>query len=101
MKTAVEMTGHGRGGKPKAGFLRAHSPWKSLRDSHIPTAATKQWKSGKPKAGFPLSHCLLFSFYDQIQKGGLAAELRSLSSLIVRLENAGSVRCGGLPGIHS
>src|SRR5436190_18024313 len=61
---------------------------RKLRDSHIPTAATKQWKSGKPKAGFPLSHCLRFSLYSQIQKGGLAAELRSFSRLIVRLENA-------------
>ena len=42
--------------KTKSRFsLGAHSPWKSLRDSHIPTAATKQWKSGKPKTGFPLS----------------------------------------------
>lgn len=24
--------------------LNAHSPWKSLRDSHIPTVATKQRK---------------------------------------------------------
>src|ERR1039458_10248259 len=39
---------------------------RKLRDSHIPTAATKQWKSGKPKTGFPLSHCLRFAFYDQI-----------------------------------
>jgi hypothetical protein len=28
--------------------LSAHRPWKSLRDSHIPTAPTKQWESGKP-----------------------------------------------------
>jgi hypothetical protein len=48
----------------------------------------KQWKSGKPKAGFPLSHCLRFAFDDQIQKGGLAAELRSFSRLTVRLEYA-------------
>jgi hypothetical protein len=34
----------------------SHSPWKSLRDSHIPTApATTAWKSGNPKSGFPLS----------------------------------------------
>jgi hypothetical protein len=61
---------------------------RKLRDSHISTAATKQWKSGKPKAGFPLSHCLRFAFYHQVQKGGLAAELRSFSRLIVRLEYA-------------
>src|SRR5208283_1475741 len=61
---------------------------RKLRDSHIPTAATQQWKSGKPKAGFPLFHCLRFAFHDQIQKGGLAAELRSFSRLTVRLEYA-------------
>ena len=32
-KPAVEMT---VGGKPKSGA--SHPPWKSLRDSHIPTA---------------------------------------------------------------
>ena len=42
--------------------LSAHSSWKSLRDSHIPTAATKQWESGKPEAGFPLSHCMVSLF---------------------------------------
>jgi hypothetical protein len=40
--------------------LRVHSPWKSPRDSHIPTAATKPGKSGKPKPGFPLSHGTVF-----------------------------------------
>ena len=36
---AVEMTGCRKRGKPKAGFPSAsHTPWKSLRDSHIPTA---------------------------------------------------------------
>jgi len=39
--------------------LRAHRPWKSLRDSHIPTAPTKQGKSGKPKAAFPLFPCTI------------------------------------------
>src|SRR5208283_615296 len=63
MKTAVEMTGHGR--------------------------------RGKPNAGFPLFHCLRFAFHDQIQKGGLAAELRSFSRLTVRLEYAPSA--GSIP----
>jgi hypothetical protein len=63
MKTAVEMTGHGRGGKPKTGFLRAHSPWKSLRDSHIPTAATKHGKveNQKQVSHFPTAYCFPFT----------------------------------------
>jgi hypothetical protein len=33
-----------------------HSPWKSLRDFHIPTAsAATAGKTGNPKPGFPLS----------------------------------------------
>ena len=62
--------------------LRAHSPWKSLRDSHIPTAATKPWKSGKPKPGFPLSHST--SSLSQIQpKGGLAAVRSAPASRLI------------------
>src|SRR5206468_6719380 len=65
----------------------AHSPWKSLRDSHIPTVATKQWK-WKTKNRFSHFPLPRVGSSDQIQKGGLAAELRSSSRLIVRLENA-------------
>ena len=60
-------------------------------DFHIPTAATKQWKSGKPKPGFPLSPCnvsLIERTKTKTKKGGLAAELRSSSRLTVRLEYA-------------
>jgi len=73
--------------------LNAHSPWKSLRDSHIPTVATKQWKveNRKQVSHFPLP---CFPWFQQIQKGGLAAELRSSSRLIVRLENAARLFCG-------
>ncbi len=67
--------------------LNAHSPWKSLRDSHIPTVATKQWK-WKTKNRFPHFPLPRFPVSNQIQKGGLAAELRSSSRLIVRLESA-------------
>jgi hypothetical protein len=76
--------------------LNAHSPWKSLRDSHIPTVATKQWnvENRKQVSHFPLP---CFPWFQQIQKGGLAAELRSSSRLIVRLENArGSVSGAGM-----
>src|SRR5438093_10768742 len=70
----------------------AHSPWKSLRDSHIPTVATKQWK-WKTKNRFSHFPLPRVGSSDQIQKGGLAAELRSSSRLIVRLENAAPHNC--------
>jgi hypothetical protein len=49
--------------------LSALRPWKSLRDSHIPTVPAKPWKSGKPKTGFPLSHSTIYCFRSN-QKGG-------------------------------
>ena len=52
--------------------LRAHSPWKSLRDSHIPTGSTGRGKVENEKhvSHFPAG-CF---FYESkpIQKGGLA-----------------------------
>jgi hypothetical protein len=88
MKTAVEMTGHGRRGKPNAGFPPA--PTALGNRGAIPTFPPSPRRSGKWKTKnrfphFPLPRVALF---DQIQKGGLAAELRSSSRLIVRLENA-------------
>ena len=54
----------------------AHSPWKSLRDSHIPTAATSNGKveNQKQVSHFPTAYGFLSH---PIQRGGLAAELRS------------------------
>jgi hypothetical protein len=50
----MEMTGCGKRGKPKAGFSCAsHSPWKSLGDSHIPTAPA--WR-GKVENQKQVSH---------------------------------------------
>src|SRR5437660_4833840 len=65
----------------------AQSPRKSRLDCHIPSVATKQlkWKTKNRFSHFPLPRV---GSSDQIQKGGLAAELRSSSRLIVRLENA-------------
>ena len=40
MKTAEEMTPCGRRENQNQVSLRAHRLWKSLRDSHIPSAAT-------------------------------------------------------------
>src|SRR5450756_517376 len=42
--------------------LNAHSPWKSLRDSHIPTVATKQWKVENQKQVSPLSTATVSRF---------------------------------------
>src|SRR5208282_341017 len=42
---AVEMTGAWKTRKTKPRFpLVSHSPWKSLRDSHIPTASARRGK---------------------------------------------------------
>src|SRR5437660_12573837 len=65
----------------------AQSPRKSRLDCHIPSVATKQWK-WKTKNRFSHFPLPRVGSSDQIQKGGLAAELRSSSRLIVRLENA-------------
>ena len=69
---AVEMTGYGKRGKPKAGFPSFPTALgnRQRRDFHIPTARTtgippykkgkhkneEPWKSGNPKTGFPLFH---------------------------------------------
>src|SRR5216683_936359 len=52
--------------------LNAHSPWKSLRDSHIPTAATKQWKveNQKQVSHFPLPTVSLFRPNSERRPGG-------------------------------
>ena len=56
--------------------LRAHRPWKSLRDSHIPTAATtvEKWKAKGRLPTFPLLFLFLFLFptSNAKNKGGLA-----------------------------
>jgi len=80
--------------------LNAHSPWKSLRDSHIPTVATKQWnvENRKQVSHFPLP---CFPWFDQIQKGGLAADLAPSSRLIVRLENANNAGTSARPGTEN
>jgi len=67
----VEMTGHGKRGKPKSGFpIASHRPWKSLRDSHIPTAPattiylqnpTQRKEPLQPVASLPPSG----SFFDE------------------------------------
>lgn len=56
----VEMTGawKTRKTKPRFSFV-SHSPWKSLRDSHIPTAPTV---------------CVSKPFKTKFKKGDLAAD---------------------------
>jgi hypothetical protein len=81
-KRAVEMPGHGRGGKPKAGFPPRPQPLEIA-------------------ARFPHSHsrdergsCFRISN----QKGGLAADrFAPAFRLILRLENASSSRPAGGP----
>ena len=72
----------GQRGKPKAGFPSLPtSPWKSLRDSHIPPAPTATaWESGNPKAGFPLSHAHSFTLKPKNH------ERRSIPGLIASLQ---------------
>ncbi len=64
MKRAVEMPGHG---KPQAVSQR---PWKSLRDSHIPTASTatihQSRKKGAPLEPYPTPPG---SFFDENMLG--------------------------------
>src|SRR5260221_8716872 len=99
MKTAVEMTGPRRRGKPNAGFPRRPQPLQiaaRFPHSHRRDDAVE---SGKPKTGFPTFHCHGLSLFDLIKKGDLAAELRSRSRLIVRLENALITRGKGQAGM--
>jgi hypothetical protein len=61
MKTAVEMTGHGRGGKPKAGFPPRPQPLE-IANCAIPTfpqprRRAEKWKTKKHVFHFP-AHCL-------------------------------------------
>jgi hypothetical protein len=50
-RQAVEMTGHGKRGKPGFPFA-SHSPWKSLRDSTFPRPGLDYLSSkSNPKKG--------------------------------------------------
>src|SRR6185312_4929081 len=63
-------------------FHPSHRPWKSLRDSHIPTAAASH---GKVESQHQASHfptALLFSFSKPNQKACLSVELRPAFRLI-------------------
>jgi hypothetical protein len=78
---AMEMPDRMENEETKTRFpFVSHRPWKSLRDSHIPTA-----------------RLLLLPFPLKTKtktKGGLAAELHSSFRLIVGLENAARARLG-------
>src|SRR6266849_5081645 len=82
------MTGHGRRGKPNAGFPQRPQPLEIAARFPHSHGRDEALESGKPNPGFPTFQCTV-SVSNQIQRGGLAAELRSSSRLIVRLENAG------------
>ena len=78
-------TGCGRGGKPKGRFSTAPTALgnRKRRDSHIPPAATKQWKSGKPKSRLSTFPLLCFPLYISNQKGGLAADRFAPASRLI------------------
>ena len=63
---AVEMTGYGKRGKPKAGFPSFPTALgnRKRRDSHIPTAPARRGKVENQTPGFPLSR-LLFIFSER------------------------------------
>jgi hypothetical protein len=75
MKTAVEMTGHGRRGKPKAGFPPRPQPLEIAKNA-IPTfpqprRGAEKWKT---KSTFPTFPLTVLVFVSKTQKGGLAAD---------------------------
>jgi hypothetical protein len=55
MKTAVEMTGHGRGGKPKAGFPPRPQPLE-IANCAIPTFPPPRRSNGKVENQKQVSH---------------------------------------------
>jgi hypothetical protein len=70
----VEMTGAWKTRKTKPRFpFVSHRPWKSLRDSHIPTAPARR---GKMENQNQVSHFPTCCFLDQInqRKETLAAD---------------------------
>jgi hypothetical protein len=86
---AVEMTDHGRGGKPKAGFPPRPQSLE-IANSAIPTfpqprRGAGKWKTKSTFSTFPLT---VFAFVKQEKKGGLAAgRFAPAFRLILRLEN--------------
>jgi hypothetical protein len=77
--------------------LSAHRPWKSRCDFHIPTAATKPWKSGKPEAGFPLSHSpdfpLLINFKKEAWRRSFGPSPGSLFDWNMLATELGHLKC--------
>jgi hypothetical protein len=71
-------------------FLRGHSPWKSLRDSHIPTAATSSGKveSQKQASHFPTALRFLSSRAKQKKEAWRRVAALPAFRLILQLENA-------------
>ena len=96
MKKAVEMPGHGRGGKPKAGFPPRPQPLEIAKGGRFPHSHRPDdeagWKTGNPKAGFPLSH-RLDDLYIETKKGGLAADRFAPAFRLILHEN--QIRASG------
>ena len=94
MKTAAEMTGCGRRGKPKPDFPPRPQPLEiAMRFPHS-RSRDAQWKSGKPKPRFPLSHCCGFTRSSNFKTKTRRPEARSSAPpfrLILQLENAAMI----------
>ena len=70
----VEMTGAWKKRKTKPRFpFVSHSPWKSLRDSHIPTAPARRGKVENQKQVSHFPTCC-FLVLNQFRKEPLAAD---------------------------
>src|ERR1700738_3742957 len=90
---AVEMTGYGKRGKPKAGFPSFPTALgnRKRRDSHIPTAPARR---GKVENQTQVSHFPACCFYFSRKGDPAIASLRF--RLILRLEYA----LGYCTGVH-
>lgn len=67
MKTTMEMTGHGRRGKPNAGFAQRPQPLGNR--CSIPTVAEQNSGNWTTKNSFPTFHCHGFSCSTKFRKG--------------------------------
>ena len=68
MKTVAEMTGHGRRGKPTAGFPRPPQPLEIAARFPHSRSRGERWECGKPKSAFPLSHRPVIYSIDRLNK---------------------------------
>lgn len=88
-KTTVEMTGHGRGGKPKAGFPPRPQPLEiaaRFPHSHRRDEAVEKWKAKSRLPTFPRHDSPSLKLKRQ-KKGGPAAGRIAPASRLILYEN--------------